>query len=202
MKLVWKGIYKGEEQLPKGELPPDAVPFKEPKTPAEVSIKSCAWVMPVVVLALLLVYIKSLITGVWVLPISLWGLLLALAAALPHELLHAVCFPAEAVVEMYVSPKHLMAFVHSIYPVSKRRFIGLSLLPAAVLGLLPMLIWLAVPDGIGGAILFTFGLTGLTLGVGDFLNAFNAARQVPKSALTQLPGFHSYWFMPETHTNT
>ncbi len=195
MKLVWKGIYKGEDQLPKGELPPDAVPFKEPKTPAEMSVKASVWVLPVVALALLLVYLKSLFIGIWVLPLSLWGLLLALAAALPHELLHAVCFPKDAVVEMYASPKHLMAFVHTTYPVSKRRFIGLSLLPAGALGLLPMLVWLAVPDSAWGATLYTFGLFGLTVGVGDFLNAFNAARQMPRGAVTQLSGFHSYWFM-------
>ena len=196
MKLVWKGIYRNEEQLPKGELPPDAVPFKEPKTPAELSVKASIWVLPVAVLALLLVYIKSLITGVWELPLSLWGMLLALVAALPHELLHAVCFPKGAVVEMYASPKHLMAFVHTTYPVSKRRFIGLSLMPAGVLGLLPMLAWLAMPDGAWSATLYTFGLCSLVLGVGDFLNAFNAARQMPKGALTQLSGFHSYWFLP------
>lgn len=189
MKLVWKGIYKGEEQLPKGELPPNAVPFKEPKTPAELSLKATVWVLPVVVLALLLVYIKSLFTGVWALPLSLWGVLLAFVAVLPNELLHAVCFPRDAVVEMYASPKNLMAFVHTTYPVSKRRFIGLSLLP--------MMAWLAVPDGAWGAILYTFGLCSLALGVGDFLNAFNAARQMPKGALTQLSGFHSYWFMAE-----
>ncbi len=196
MKLVWKGIYKSEEQLPKGKLPWGAVPFKEPKTPMELSLKASVWVLPVVALAFALVYIKSLITGWWALPLNMWGVLLALVAALPHELLHAVCFPKDAVVALYASPKNLMAFVFTTWPVSKRRFIGLSLLPGLALGLLPMLIWLAVPDGSGGGLLFTFGLVGMTLGVGDYLNAFNAARQMPKGALTQLSGFHSYWFMP------
>lgn len=200
MKLVWKGIYRDEAQLSKGVLPDNAVPFVEPKTPMELSLKASVWILPVAALALLCVYVKSLLTGQWAVPLNIIGVLLAIAAALPHELMHAVCFPKNAVVEMYAAPKQLMAFVFSTYPVSRRRFVGLSLLPSLVLGLLPLLIWLALPDGSWGSIVFTFALISLSLGVGDFLNSFNALRQMPKGALTQLSGFHSYWFMPQDKT--
>ena len=197
MKLIWKGIYRDETQLPLGELPTDAVRFKEPETPAELSLKAGVWLLPIVALAVLLEFAKSRLAGQWPMPLSLWGVLLAMLAALPHELLHAVCFPKDAVVELYASPKYLMAFVISTAAVSKRRFITLSLLPGFALGLAPMLAWLAVPDGAWGGVLYTFGLVSLTLAAGDCLNAFNAARQVPKGAMTQLSGFHSYWFAPK-----
>ncbi len=33
------------------------------------------------------------------------------------------------------------------------------------------------------------------MGAGDYMNAYNAAKQVPKAALTCLYGFHSYWYL-------
>jgi len=48
-----------------------------------------------------------------------------------------------------------------------------------------------------GAILFSFSISSLLLGVGDYVNVFNAAWQMPKNSITQLSGFHSYWYLPE-----
>ena len=34
-------------------------------------------------------------------------------------------------------------------------------------------------------------------GVGDYMNAWNGATQMPRGALTYLSGMHSYWYLPK-----
>jgi len=123
--------------------------------------------------------------------------LLALLTVVPHELLHAVCFGKDAEVEVYVAPKQMSAFVVSTHPVSKSRFIFLSLLPNIVFGWLPLVVWAFLPQqGFLMNVFFIFSISCILFGIGDYLNAFNAARQMPKGSMQQLSGFHSYWFMP------
>ncbi|MHB8130977.1 MAG: DUF3267 domain-containing protein, partial [Mobilitalea sp.] len=102
-------------------------------------------------------------------------------------------------VEVYYSLKHMMAFVISTHPTSKARFIFLSALPSLVFGILPLIIWLFIPPQFQplGNIIYSFGLFNLFFGCGDFMNIFNATIQMPKGAITQLSGFHSYWYMPK-----
>jgi hypothetical protein len=114
-----------------------------------------------------------------------------------HELLHAVCFGKHAEVEFYVSIKNMMMFVVSTHPVSKIRFILLSLLPTFALGWLPLLVWAMLPYGqVYSNILFSASVLTVLTGVGDYLNVYNALRQMPKGSMQQMSGFHSYWFMP------
>ncbi|MPN54176.1 hypothetical protein SDC9_201845 [bioreactor metagenome] len=116
---------------------------------------------------------------------------------LPHEFLHAVCFGKDAEVDLYISVKNLLIFVVSTHPISKARFIFLSLCPNLVFGWLPLLVWAVLPyNEAYSNILYSFSLICVMLGVGDYLNVFNAIRQMPKGSMQQLSGFHSYLFMP------
>lgn len=197
MKLVWKGKMKSLNDLPKGELPENAVVFKEPETPEKFNLAATFFTLPVTAFAVILFFLKSAVYGWISFPVHIAGVLASFLAVLPHELLHAVCFPKDADVGIYYSPKNLMMFVMSVHPVSKARFILLSLLPSMVFGLAPMVIWLFVPDGpFWHGTLFTGGFLSLLMGSGDYVNAVNALRQMPKGAYTQPSGFHSYWFMP------
>jgi len=38
-----------------------------------------------------------------------------------------------------------------------------------------------------------FAVINIFFGAGDYMNMYNAWRQMPKDAMTQLSGFHSYW---------
>ncbi|MGI6151162.1 MAG: DUF3267 domain-containing protein [Christensenellales bacterium] len=202
MKLIYKGNYKGEEQPPKGELPADAVRFDEPETPEELTKAAFRFAVPTVLLVALVVLLSAAFSGGFKLnlfsPYLYLGALLFLFALLPHELLHAICFSRGHEVELYVSFRHMMLFVVCVQPISKGRFIFMSLLPNLVLGWLPLLVWAVLPYGeVRSNLLFSFSVMAVLGGVGDYLNAFNALRQMPKGSMQQLSGFHSYWFMPK-----
>jgi hypothetical protein len=203
MKLVFKGNYENEKQLPKGVLPLNAVEFSEPQNPRQLN--RIALLFAVLLIALLM-FISSLlhgsialrlyITDLWTI-LDLWiALLLSLVALYPHELLHAVCFGKHANVELFFAPKKLMLFVASPQPITKSRFILLSLLPNLIFGWLPLLVWAALPYGGYSNILFLFSVFSILLGIGDYSNAYSALHQMPKGSIQQMSGSHSYWFIP------
>lgn len=98
--------------------------------------------------------------------------------------------------EFYISFKNLMMFVVSTHPVSRTRFIVLSLLPTFVLGWLPLILWAVLPyQEAYSNLLFPSSILTILTGVGDYLNVYNAARQMPKGSMQQMSGFHSYWFV-------
>ncbi|MCC3357784.1 DUF3267 domain-containing protein [Bacillus sp. REN16] len=200
MKLVWKGIYKDLDQLPVGQLPDHAVKFKEPNSMLMLNLVASLFIIPVLLLIALAVILKSLLSGsVEMSFFNVWGIVLAFLMILPHELLHAIVFPKEKEVELWFSPKSLVAFVISTAPISKSRFIFLSMLPNLIFGFIPLLIWIFLPQGLViTEIVFSFAFISLMFGIGDYLNIFNAILQMPKGSLQQLSGMNSYWYMPRS----
>ena len=197
MKLLYKGFYKSEEQLPKGALPANAVKFIEPDNFNQFFTKAALFIIPSVLAIMLLMYLSYLLHGALVFDITWIGIALYFLTLLPHEILHALCFGKNAEVELYIASMAL--FVTSTQPISKARFIFLSLFPSLLFGWLPMLIWVILPHNeIYSNHLFTFATLSIVTGIGDYLNVFNALRQAPNGSICQLSGFHSYWYMPET----
>jgi len=200
MKLIYKGRFKGKDQLPKGVLPPNAVKFREPNSLVMVNVIGILFLIPVLLLVILAVVLSELFHGAVDFNFSLTYIFitgaLVLLSFFPHELLHAVCFGKGAEVELYVSP--LAFFVTSTVPITKMRFIFLSLLPNLIFGVIPLLLWIALPYFESFSdVLFLFAVFSLCLGAGDYINVFNATLQMPKGSMQQLSGINSYWFMPE-----
>ena len=207
MKFVLKGKYEGEEQLPKADLPPHAVKFREPEGPAELNVVALLFLLPPIFLMAIIVLLSVAIHGKIIIDFHLGSVILAfvlcIVALIPHELLHAVNFPKDAEVQMYYSIKHFMLFVVSTAPVSKGRFIWLSFFPNLVLGWLPFLLWAFLPSVPEfSTVLLVFGGMNILLGGGDYMNMYNAWRQMPNGAVTQLSGFHSYWYLPQGSNKT
>lgn len=74
----------------------------------------------------------------------------------------------------------------------------MSLMPSIVFGLLPLILWLFIPEHNQiSNFLLCFGSINLLVGAGDYLNVFNALVQMPKGAVTQMSGFHSYWYLKD-----
>jgi hypothetical protein len=198
MKFVWKGKFKSYEDLPVGTLPEGAVKFKEPSSFLMLNIASLAFVIPALLFIVASFFLKSFL---WTggapkyVDINLWGFLAAILTILPHEFLHAVIYPKDAEVEVRYSPKHGMAFVTSVYPVSKNRFLLLCLFPFLILGILPLVLWICLPFD-WASFLFTFSAAGILFCCGDFVNVYNTMTQMPKNTMTQLSGFNSYWWIP------
>jgi len=200
MKLIWKGKYENEQQLSVGNLPDNAVKFKEPETPAKLNLVASLFIIPVIIIIGIVVYIKIQLGASvdFSHMFNIWGMLLALLMIIPHEFLHAIAFPRDAAVEVWYSLKNSMAFVFSTCPTSKSRFIFLSLLPNMIFGFIPLIVWIFIPIEfiLISKIVLSFATFSLLMGIGDFLNVFNAVTQMPKNSMTQLSGFHSYWYMP------
>lgn len=197
MKLIWKGIYHREEELPKGELPPQAVPFWEPENLAELNRQVRGFLPVVLGLAVVAILARWLLWG----PPGWWGcfgvvgVVLFLPGLLVHEFLHALCYPLSATCGLWLAPREGALLVVSTFPVSKARFLFLSLAPSVVLGVLPLVFWVAFPDLQGSA--FTFGILNLISCTGDWLNVKNTVQQVPAGAMIQGSGLHSYWYPKE-----
>lgn len=200
MKLIWKGKMKDKSQLTTVDLPENAVQYREPNSFLTLNLVALIFIIPLFILMALAIIIKEelgLLEGS-VNYLDFRGFLLAFLMLFPHEFLHALAFPREAEVEVWYSLKSFMAFVYSAYPVSKSRFIFLSLLPNLVFGLIPLIIWIFLPESYWFSdIVASFAFFSLLMGGGDYMNVFNTIWQVPNGAMTQLSGFHSYWYQSE-----
>lgn len=200
MEFVWKGRYKDVSQLDKGELPAHAVKFREPTSLLKLNLTALLFAFPVLLLIGFVVFLKrklGLLEGS-ANDLNLLGILLAAIMIAPHEIIHALLFPKKAEVQFWYSVKSFSAFVYSTYPVSKMRFILISLAPNIIFGLIPLFFWIFIPENhVMASIVITFAKFSLLFGIGDYLNVFNAARQMPQGSMTQLSGFHSYWYRKE-----
>ena len=192
MKLHYMGKFNLDpHSLPHGEYQEGAVPFKEATDSKRLSM--IATVISVVIFVVLGVaailrstavfkehYLQALL--------ALWVSILTL---FPHELLHAICFKGD--VYLYTNWSQGMLFVVGPETMSKTRFVILSLLPNLILGILPYVVGMIIPN----AFLLTFGVMTTSMGAGDYYNVFNALTQMPKGARTYLYEFHSYWYIPQ-----
>ena len=200
MKLIYRGRYAGEEQLPKADLPSSAVPFREPADTGQLNRAAMKWSLLALALAVVLGAVTIPLRGGLGMGFGFRvtaGCAASFLTLLPHELLHGLCFGRGAEVHLFVSPKDLMAFVVCTRPISKVRFILMSLLPNLAFGWLPFLAWCFTPyGGMGSDILLWFSFCCISFGGGDYMNVWNALRQMPRGSIQQISGFHSYWYMP------
>ncbi len=199
LKLVWKGKFKDVGDLPIGDLPEGAVMIGETETAREIAKTIRISLIPVILFLLVVILIRIKIGGFFSLGnvINPWGVVLIPFAILPHEFLHAIVFPKGSEIEMWYSIKEMTAIVKTNSAISKKRFIFLSILPNIILGFLPLILWIFIPNSMEfwGSILFTFGFIELIMGVSDFMNIYNSIKQVPSRAKIQVAGLNSYWYI-------
>ena len=190
MKLHFMGKYSGNpDSLPSRPHREGAVAFKEPKDMKTLAIVANAIALIFTVLFLIPTFVRY--------PISEYyfqlmiGALLTLFVLYPHELLHAVCFREDAYI--YSNLKQGLMFVFGAEDMTKARFIFMSLLPNILLGLIPYVLGLFIPQI---SIAAFFGAMSLGSGAGDYMNVFNALTQVPKGARIYMYGVNSFWYKP------
>ncbi len=191
MKLIYKGKYSSEADLPVREHPEGSVAFRELGDMKKLALVLNLASVPLYVLTLGGLILRGMpYFGESPLAVTL-GMVLAMLTLFPHELLHAVCFRGE--VELWTNFKMGMLFVVGTEDMSKTRFVVLSLLPNLVFGLLPYVLFLLHPQWL---LLGAMGALALPMGIGDYYNVYNCLTQVPKGGLVYLSGMHSYWYMP------
>ena len=187
MTLHYKGKYSGDpDTLPTQVYREGSVKFKEPESSKKLGLIANG-LSVVLLIPLLIFYFWWGGFRAWSIP----GMILSLLVLFPHEILHASCFRED--VYLYTNWKQGMLFVIGPEVMTKGRFVFMSLLPNIVFGFLPFLAFVINPDL---HILGTLGLMSIPMGMGDYINVFNALTQMPRGSLTYLYKFNSYWFMP------
>lgn len=185
------GKYNGDEStLPQRENQSNAVPFKEFGSMKKISVIAnigCILTMLILAIPFILLakeYIRD--NAIW---LALGGICGGLSLPI-HELLHAICYKKD--VYYYNNLSQGLVFVVGTEDMSKIRFIFMCLCPNIFLGLVPYMIFLIYPNIV---FLGLFGLICIGMGFGDYINVYNAIKQMPKGAKTYLSGMHSYWYV-------
>lgn len=187
------GKYDGnEDHLPQREHHPNAVPFKEAKDMKKFSLicnLGCILIMIILFVPFIILVGKYIPDNtIWLATGGICGGL----ALFPHELLHALFYKKD--VYYYHDLSKCLLFVIGTEDMSKSRFISMCLCPNILLGIVPYIVFLIFPN------MLFFGLIGIICigtGFGDYVNAYNAIRQMPKGAKTYLCGMHSYWYLQQ-----
>lgn len=191
MIFHYAGKYDGDEsKLPYKEHRPNAVPFKEPENMNRLSlIANAGSVLTMIILMIPFMFAAR----EYILKNTIWlavGGICSVLSLLPHEILHALCYRQD--VYMYNNLKQGLMFVVGTEDMSKSRFIFMCLCPNIILGVIPYVVFFIFPNLIG---LGLFGILCIGMGFGDYLNVYNAIKQMPKGSKTYLCGIHSYWYL-------
>jgi len=208
MKLTFRGRYKTEDQLPRTNLPHNAVKFREPETMDRIDFVSSFFLIPAILLVGLFVLASYLLHGVLLngpsrmIERSLIGLIILaimpIVPIIPQELLRVIILGRDTIVELFYAPKLLMVFFASTTPIKKWHFVCMSFLPSLVIGWLPLLVWVVLPPNEWYRnYLFWFSFFSIIHGRRDYMNVYNALRQMPEGSIRQGCGLHSYWYTPE-----
>ncbi len=202
-KMIWVGLLrKNPAEYSKGQLPENARKLVMPASMEEMMLRALPFLAPLVVLICLSMLLKTILSGQVVIHPAYFtlGLLAGFAGLLLHEILHAVVYPSRATVYIGVYPRALAAVALASHPLSRGRFILMSLLPI-ILGILPLVLFLSSPAEARQLNGFLFGLAimGLTSPYPDFYNVFQVLRQTPAGCRVQFFGDDVYW-LPEINT--
>ncbi len=195
MKFVMKGKFTSYEDLPDADLPENAVCYEEPGEMEEIAIASVKYSLLGFGLCLGAFFGKNIGDGFDVhIPALFAGWLASYLVLIPHELMHGIWYPNGAEVEIWSALRQGLLFVTSSAPVSRGRFLWMSLFPTLVFGIIPAALYIFLPVSWWTDFLFGFGASNVMHGGGDFLNIHNTLQQVPKKAMVANSGIHTYWW--------
>lgn len=193
MKLIYKSEYDGNpDHLPTNGIKEGSVKFKEIDdiTKAGVLFNVIAAIIMIILIIILMIRYSFL--TIIDSPAFMIGAIGSLVVLFPHELLHALCFKEE--VYLYTAWKKGMLFVLGLEPMTKKRFIFMSLLPNLVFGFIPYFLALTIPQL---SFLGVFGALCIGMGAGDYYNVFNALTQMPKGSYAYMHKMNTYWYVDE-----
>lgn len=192
MKLKFKGIFKSYDELPKGNLPANAVKFKEIKGFLMLNLAAVMTALPLAY-ALLAIVRQRMDFYADFRPMILWGILASLVCIVPHEIIHGLAMGGDEAF-IYFSPRNLLAFCISFSPMSKTRFFLMGIAPSFILGWLPFIFAMLFPTLPISGFIAAAAYVSILAGSGDLIKMFLAAVQVPKDCLIQFSGIDLYWY--------
>lgn len=189
--IKFKGKYEDENELKKGELPINAIKYDEPDTMNRIFWKGCLISSPMLLVITILLFTRIGFK------LNLTIIIIEFILLYVHEFIHGFACPKEIEKEVWTYFKEGALFVYFKDPVSKLRFIWLSLAPNLILGFIPfILVILGVFNFNNTLEVYIGNISWMMIlgGIGDYLNIYNTIKQVPKGAKVMCYGFNSYWF--------
>jgi len=122
------------------------------------------------------------------------GIIMGLLLMPVHELLHAICYKKNNAVYIGISLKKFAAFAFCHEPISRNRFISMSLMPV-LLGLIPIAVFLIAPSyGLLAGICVPLGIMGMLSPMPDYMDVHLVLKQVPKGSTIQSSNNGLYWY--------
>ena len=193
-KIKWIGLIKEEKMkdYQVGELSKNAKKMNMPTTSKEMMIKALPFIIPALVILFLSVYFKSGEFFLLRLYIII-GVLLGFLALIIHELLHAIVYPKNANVYIWIA-KPITFVALASYPLKKEKFILMCLLPY-ILGIIPLILFWIMPitDMKIHSILFGLSAMGLGSPYPDLFNVYQVLKQTPKNCKIQFYKDDTYY---------
>lgn len=192
-KIVWCGNKPWDTEFPEKPIPKAAHLLKRPETIFKSSL--VFGILPLLLCCAML-FIKWFLIGERIVnPFYIpLGILLGLLLMPVHELLHAVCYTRINTVYVGISIKKFAAFAVCHEPISKIRFVIMSLMPV-LLGIVPFAVFLAVPpDALISGICVPCGIIGFLSPMPDYMDVYLVLKQLPKGATLQSSNSGIYWY--------
>ncbi len=199
LELVWSGVSNNEADTWKETvLPPNAVQVIEAGSQKELLKRSYFLVVP-----LIIVFISIIIIGKkksWFAPSKSGFIMGAVTSFLfqgGHELLHGIAFPNGSTVYLGIIKSNFSGYAVSTDPLNYYQCIFYYLLPAFVLGIIPLVFFILDKEKRSGYCWFLYGfaLIGLVQTAPDWFGLYPILRQVPHNAVIQISGWHTYWYI-------
>lgn len=195
-KIIWEGNQPWDKKYEGMPLHSNAKKIKKPKNIFTVSLPY--GILPMII-CFLAVFFKTrsaqsfLFDFRFILPAFIIGFIFALPL---HELFHALCYPKDAEVHIGLCLQKVAAFAISFNPISRRRFILMSLAPM-LLGIMPLLIFIICP--VSQKWLLTLCIVpsfmGLISPMPDYMDVCKVLKQVPENAKIQASNEGLFWYL-------
>jgi hypothetical protein len=199
LDIVWE-VYESEADAWKeSSVPANAVKVVQTGSQAELLRQSYFLTVPLLVVFCLYMIIGSRKRR---LAVSRKGVVIGAVTSFLlqpfHELLHGIAFPAGSTVYIGVIKDNFSLFAVSTDSINLAQCVVYHLLPAFVLGIVPLLLFIICRPKQGALCwaLYGFAMIGLIQTDPDWFGLFPILTQVPSDALIQMSGWDTYWFAP------
>lgn len=196
-KIVWEGNKKEfgtSHQSP--PVPQNAIKLRDREDLMKKAIPFGICPMIICFAAVVVkayVHKESPFSPVFLLPAIAFGMIVALPL---HELAHAVCYPKEATVWVGLCLRKMAAYAISYEPLTKSRFIVMSLAPA-VWGILPLAGFFLLPITMKPllTICIVSAFMGLISPAPDYMDIVSVLKKAPPHALIRdsQDGLYAYF---------
>lgn len=188
-KIHWIGIIEENKikEYQRGNLDSKAIKIKMPKNMNELMVKGLPFLIPAFIIMFVSINIKTFINQQNIVnrPFILVGATIGFILLLAHEYLHSIVYPKEA--DSYIGIAKPITFVSlTSYPLSKKRFIVMSLLPY-ILGIIPLVLFWLCPANLTelNGIFFGMACMGMASPYPDSYTVYQIIKQVPKNKKIQ-----------------